>query len=295
VDFATADGTATVADSDYIAASDTLTFGPGETEKTVTVRVKGDRTAEPDETFFVNLTNATGGATILDTQGVGTILNDDGDPLMASFGEQVGASALSLPQAQQITTLAVALWSTGSPWAMPQVNVAIEDLPPGQLGEAFGSTITLDINANGAGWYTDLTTPQAGRVDLLTVVAHEIGHLLGYGHSDDSQDLMAATLPEGTRRLPGLGAIAVGSDMVELPPNLDFGTGTTKVELPITESPADMIAQTDLNLLLQPLVTDHVQQLTSSPKAAEARTLDDLLDDETELVDEELLALVLGK
>jgi hypothetical protein len=173
--------------------------------------------------------------------------------------------------------------------------VAIEDLPPGQLGEAFGSTITLDINANGAGWYADFTAPQAGRVDLLTVVAHELGHLLGYGHSDDSQDLMAATLPVGTRRLPGVGAIAVGPAMVELSPHLDFSTRTAAVELPITEAPSDMVVETDLNLLLQPLVTDHVQQLTSSPKAAEARTLDDLLDDETELVDEELLALLLGK
>jgi hypothetical protein len=40
--------------------------------------VKDDRKAEPDETFYVNLTNATGGATIADDQGVGTILNDDG-------------------------------------------------------------------------------------------------------------------------------------------------------------------------------------------------------------------------
>jgi hypothetical protein len=63
----------------------------------------------------------------------------------------------------------------------------------------------------------------------------------------------------------------------------------------MTQSPADMIVQTDLNLLLQPLVTDHVQRLTSSTTAAKARMLDDLLDEETELLDEELLALLSGK
>ncbi len=79
VHYATAGGTAT-AGSDYTAASDTLlTFNPGETSKTVTVQVNGDTTVEPNETFFVNLTSASGG-TILDGQGQGTITNDDGAP-----------------------------------------------------------------------------------------------------------------------------------------------------------------------------------------------------------------------
>lgn len=77
VNFATADGTATAASGDYVAKSGSLTFNPGETAKTITVKVNGDRKQEPDETFFVNLTAATG-ATIADSQGVGTIANDDG-------------------------------------------------------------------------------------------------------------------------------------------------------------------------------------------------------------------------
>jgi hypothetical protein len=76
VDFATVDDTATDP-GDYASASGTLTFAPGETEKTVTVAVNGDTLVEPDESFFVNLSNATGGATIADDQGVGTIVNDD--------------------------------------------------------------------------------------------------------------------------------------------------------------------------------------------------------------------------
>ncbi len=76
VDFATANGTAT-APSDYTANSGTVTFAPGVTSQTVTVQVNGDTTVEPNETFNVNLTNATGNATIADAQGVGTIVNDD--------------------------------------------------------------------------------------------------------------------------------------------------------------------------------------------------------------------------
>lgn len=77
VDWATADGTATTADGDYVAASGTLTFATAEISKTVTVIVNGDTAQEGDETFFVNLANATAGATISDSQGVGTILDDD--------------------------------------------------------------------------------------------------------------------------------------------------------------------------------------------------------------------------
>jgi hypothetical protein len=76
VAFASADGTATAASGDYIAASGTVTFNPGETNKTVTVLVNGDASFESDETFFVNLLNSTN-AIIADAQGTGTITNDD--------------------------------------------------------------------------------------------------------------------------------------------------------------------------------------------------------------------------
>jgi hypothetical protein len=79
VDYATADGTATTADGDYNAASGTVTFASGDTSETVTVTVNGDNTFEPNEDFFVNLSNPVG-ADISDGQGRGTILNDDPQP-----------------------------------------------------------------------------------------------------------------------------------------------------------------------------------------------------------------------
>jgi hypothetical protein len=79
VNFATADGTATTADNDYVAKSGTLTFAPGTTSKTISVQVKGDKKSESNETFFVNLSDALN-ATIATAQGVGEILNDDPSP-----------------------------------------------------------------------------------------------------------------------------------------------------------------------------------------------------------------------
>src|SRR2546422_8536419 len=79
VAFATADGTATIADSDYQSTSGTLTFNPCATSTTVTVLVNADTKFETDETFTVNLSNPTN-ATIADNQGLGTIVNDDTQP-----------------------------------------------------------------------------------------------------------------------------------------------------------------------------------------------------------------------
>ena len=74
--FATANGTATASDNDYIARTGTLTFAPGETTKTITIEVKGDSKREADETFFVDLTGAVN-ALFTKKRGVGTIGNDD--------------------------------------------------------------------------------------------------------------------------------------------------------------------------------------------------------------------------
>ena len=76
VGFQTANGTAT-AGSDYVSRSSSTIFQAGQTAKTISVTVNGDTTVEPDETFFLNLTFV-GNGIAADSQGLGTILNDDG-------------------------------------------------------------------------------------------------------------------------------------------------------------------------------------------------------------------------
>ena len=78
VDYATADGTA-VAGKDYEAAAGTLSFGPGETEKTVSVTVLDDVHDDGGETFLLVLSNPTG-ARLADAQGTATIHNEDALP-----------------------------------------------------------------------------------------------------------------------------------------------------------------------------------------------------------------------
>jgi hypothetical protein len=81
VNYTTVPGSAT-AGSDYTTTAGTLTFNPGQTSQTIVVTVIGNTVVEPDETFFVQLTGASG-ATIPAApanQGIGTIQNDDTQP-----------------------------------------------------------------------------------------------------------------------------------------------------------------------------------------------------------------------
>ena len=75
-DVATSDGTAT-AGSDYAAIPTTpVTIAAGDSSAIVTVQVNGDAANEPDETFFLDVSNVTG-AIPAALQATGTILNDD--------------------------------------------------------------------------------------------------------------------------------------------------------------------------------------------------------------------------
>jgi hypothetical protein len=85
VSYATADDTATAGGHDFVAASGTLRFAPGETTKTITIEVIGETNGELDETFFVNLRGASTNALIVNGQGIGNIHDEDlpsmpGDP-----------------------------------------------------------------------------------------------------------------------------------------------------------------------------------------------------------------------
>ena len=76
VAYSTSNGTAT-AGSDYQSASGTVTFAAGETSKTISVLVNGDRAGEANETFSVNLSLVDGNAVLADGQVTGTIVDDE--------------------------------------------------------------------------------------------------------------------------------------------------------------------------------------------------------------------------
>lgn len=156
----TTDGTASNL-SDYIALAPTLvTFAPGETSKTVTVLVNGDVIQESDETFTVDLA-APINATLADSQGLGTIVNDDGVPPVfpdpnltisdvtlvegdAGVTNAVFTVTLSAASAQTVTVLA----SSADGTATTPLDYLL--LPPTLLTFLPGqTTMTVTVPVNG--------------------------------------------------------------------------------------------------------------------------------------------------
>ncbi|WP_166664260.1 Calx-beta domain-containing protein [Actinophytocola oryzae] len=95
VDWTTTGGTA-VAPYDYEASSGTVVFAPGQSTATVWVPLEDDSSTEPDETFTLSLSGASG-AMVGDGEAVGTIVNDDyetvtGFTCSASAADVLGSS-----------------------------------------------------------------------------------------------------------------------------------------------------------------------------------------------------------
>ncbi|CAB5137262.1 hypothetical protein D3OALGB2SA_4008 [Olavius algarvensis associated proteobacterium Delta 3] len=152
-----------------------------------------------------------------------------------------------------ITGDAVAHWKTVNivdehSLNLQNVRLEISDLPDQTLARTRANLITLDDNAAGHGWFIDKTpwddnefqnviydwemrananSPAVGKIDLLTVLMHEMGHIMGLPDVPagiDPSRLMTGILPAGVRRLPSSLDLAQGTGAGESREVLNQGT-----------------------------------------------------------------------
>ena len=154
VNYATADHSA-VSPSDYMASSGTLTFAPGVTSQVISVTINGDIALEENESFFVSLSGATN-AKIIDSRGLGTIVNDDASPLLAINDVSVteGNSGtvvafftvrLSAPSAQPITVNYATANNTAVSPSDYVASSATLTFAPGDVSKIISVSINGDI------------------------------------------------------------------------------------------------------------------------------------------------------
>ncbi|WP_278469021.1 choice-of-anchor D domain-containing protein [Gimesia maris] len=151
-------------------------------------------------------------------------------PLMAAAGVSTSnAPAITQSDLDSVRDAALSYWkSTGLSETqislLESVSFVLADLPDAMLGAATTTTILIDVNAAGYGWFVDDTpfdnsefsldasgelvagtgSAAYGQMDLLTVMLHEMGHTLGYDHDDDGDSLMSDALDASERHLPGI-------------------------------------------------------------------------------------------
>nr|WP_184442037.1 putative Ig domain-containing protein [Xanthomonas cannabis] len=201
-DISTADGTAN-AGSDYVASSlSGQTIPAGSSSATFSVLVNGDSLNEPDETYFVNISNVTG-ANVADAQGLGTIVNDDTAPALSiddvsviegNSGTTTATFTVSLSTASGQTV--TVNYATADGTATAGSDYAARS---GTLSFAPGTTTqTVAISVNG-----DLSVEpnETYRVVLSSATNATIARATGTGtiNNDDAVVVIApASLPAAT-------------------------------------------------------------------------------------------------
>ncbi|MGH7140468.1 MAG: Calx-beta domain-containing protein, partial [Pirellulales bacterium] len=231
--------------TDYQLLSGFVTIPAGQGTAPIMVTPVDDGTGDDNQqSQYVTVTLTSGAGYTVGSQNSGTvnIYDPGGPPEMLSLPPRQDASAASVNATQvskMVAAGAVRWLEAGMPLTtviadLRGLRIAVQDLPGSVLGEAVprgtaagqSPEIIIDTNAAGYGWFVDRTplddsefaelvapserlaigsSPAVGRVDLLTVVMHEMGHLFGLPEApngDYPYDVMAETLDLSTRRFP---------------------------------------------------------------------------------------------
>ena len=175
----------------------------------------------------------------------------------APTAASASTTVVTTSQLAPIVAEAAARWSAvvGAPAvdaALRRITIEVVDLKGLVLAQTVGNVVVVDVDAAGHGWFVDATpeadteftirasagelraqasSPALARIDLLSVVMHELGHVLGFAHvasSTTPPDAMTASIGLGVRRLPiSASGQGVGGTGIAAPSTTTISSSTT--------------------------------------------------------------------
>ncbi len=195
-------GAGTASNGDFSGVDTVVTFAAGSTSATVSIGVKDNRKKDGSRTFTVTLYNPVGVNLGRSTATV-TILDDESALLAPTVGALGMGTVTTKPtlgstsaktavpptdgQVADALAEASAFWARQGPqygnalarvMAAGSLQVEVGSLVDTMVGYTDGTTITLDTTAAGHGW-----DARVGGYDLVDVLIHELGHVLGLDHA----------------------------------------------------------------------------------------------------------------
>jgi hypothetical protein len=158
------------------ATTGTLTFAAGISSQTLTLNIVADTVGEPNETFTVTLSNATGGASIVNGNGTGTITNDDF--IITRIYDIQGAQHISPLVGTRVTTTGIVTAVDSNSYYLQDVggdgNIATSDAILIFTGSA--PTVRIGQNVTVAGTVSEFAPNTAGSLSItqLTTITSTV-------------------------------------------------------------------------------------------------------------------------
>ena len=205
----TADDTA-IAPSDYLAASQLLTFAPGETTRTFTVTVNGDTAVEADETLTVVLSGPTNAA-IADNSGTGSIFNDD----------------VVTP-----TSVDLSIAKTGPATVMPGGTIAYTITVENDGGDPATNVVVTDVLPASVTFVS--ATPSQGTCSGTTTITCTLGTLAASATATIALNVTAPATPQAVANTATVTATETDPDATD---NADTATTTVSAAADIAAVP----------------------------------------------------------
>ena len=218
VRYATSDGSAEVG-SDYTGTAGTLTFAPGETEKTVAVPIIDDDIEDSGETFILRLFEASSGIEFAESAATGTIYNTESEmPGAAPAAAFAGAPAAGHGQDPFTLTLQFnhefpIAWQTPADSGIAVTDGTLSGLERVSAGENLAWTLTVTPAGSGDVTVTlpattDCAAPgaicNADSEPLAEAVTVTVAETAAVEPTKVGRTLWSSTLTVGPRDFTGL-------------------------------------------------------------------------------------------